>query len=228
MQRRYVFIVSAIVMLLSFNAPLARAQSDAPKTEVSAVVTAIRQGDDFYQLGFGFQPRTRHNYGIGGRLTYNLNNAIALEGELTFHPKERGIRIGGLFPPFTSGVLIGGQRLEGLFGVKAGKRWGKFGIFAKARPGFMRFSEVSDCPGGDRARCTQGGKTQFALDIGGVLEYYPTRRFVVRFDAGDTIIRYGKLSRAVTAALPEALAPVQFGGGTINNAQYSIGFGIRF
>jgi len=229
MQRRFVLILSAIALLLSFNAPRAGAQTDAPKLEVSAVFTAIRQNDDFYQLVSGFEPRIRHNFGGGGRFTYNLTNSIALEGEVTFHPKERGVFFGGLFPPFNSGTQIGGRRVEGLFGVKAGKRWDKFGIFAKARPGFMRFTNVPNCPGGNVEDCREGGKTEFALDLGGVVEYYPTRRFVLRFDAGDTIIRYGKLSRAVTAAFPvDAIFPAKVGGGVTHNAQYSVGFGVRF
>ena len=144
MQRRSVLIVSALALLLGFNGSRIHAQTDPPKVEVSAVYTAIRQNDDFFQLIDGFEPRIRHNFGVGGRFTYNLTSAIALEAEVTFHPKERGEFIGGLFPPFFFGTQVGGRRVEGLFGVKAGKRWEKFGVFAKARPGFMHFTHVPD------------------------------------------------------------------------------------
>lgn len=33
--------------------------------------------------------------------------------------------------------------------------------------------------------------THFSMDLGGVVEVYPSRRVIVRFDAGDTIVRYG-------------------------------------
>ena len=228
MQRKSVLIVSAIALLFGFNGPRAVAQTDPPKVEVSAVYTAIRQNDDFYQLTNRVNGRIRHNYGVGGRFTYNLTGYIALEAELTFHPKERGFFFGGLFPPFFSGTQIGGRRVEGLFGVKAGKRWEKFGVFAKARPGFMHFTHVPDCPSGLVEQCSTGGKTEFAFDIGGVVEYYLSRRFVVRFDVGDTIIKYGKLNRAVTTEFPDIIFPAKVGGGTTHNAQYSVGFGVRF
>ena len=31
----------------------------------------------------------------------------------------------------------------------------------------------------------------FSMDVGGVVEFYPSRRIVTRLDIGDTIIRYG-------------------------------------
>ena len=230
MHKRGVFVLLSVSALLAIAVSEARAQSDTPRYETGVVFTAIRQNDDFYQLVQGFGPRIRHNYGVGGRFTYNLTRAIAIEGELTYHPKERGVFFSGLFPgQFFDAAFIGGKRTEGLFGVKAGKRGERFGVFAKARPGFMHFDNVPDCPGGDVARCTVGGKTEFALDLGGVFEYYPTRRFVIRFDAGDTIIRYRKLTRANFGGLPPTPQfPLELGGGTTNNAQYSIGFGVRF
>jgi hypothetical protein len=114
-----------------------------------------------------------------------------------------------------------------LFGVKAGKRGEKFGVFGKLRPGFMRFANVPDCPEGDINRCTVESKNEFALDIG-VIEYYPSRRFVIRFDAGDTIIRYRKLTRRNFENFPPTPQfPLKIGG-TTNNAQYTVGFGVRF
>ena len=32
------------------------------------------------------------------------------------------------------------------------------------------------------------GPTKFAVDLGGVLEVYPSNRIVTRFEAGDTLI----------------------------------------
>lgn len=230
MHKSSVFILVAIFAFLTVGAKAAHAQSDTPKFEASAVFTAIRQNDDFYQIIEGFDPRIRHNYGGGGRFTFNLTRAIALEAELTYHPKARGASVSGLFPgQVFDAALVGGKRTEGLFGVKAGKRGQRFGVFAKLRPGFMRFSNVPDCPNGDVARCTVGGKTEFALDVGGAFEYYPTRRFVIRFDAGDTIIRYRHLTRANFGSLPPTPQfPLEVGGGTTHNAQYSVGFGVRF
>ena len=30
------------------------------------------------------------------------------------------------------------------------------------------------------------------MDVGGVVEFYPSKRIVTRFDAGDTIIHFGR------------------------------------
>ncbi len=230
MHRKGVFILLAAIVSLAYGIQEARAQTETPRYETSIVFTAIRQNDDFYQLNNDFAPRIRHNFGVGGRFTFNLNRMIALEGELTYHAKERGIFSGGLFgESFFDAEHIGEKRTQGLFGVKAGKRGERFGLFGKARPGFMRFTKVPDCPGGDVTRCNIDSRYEFALDIGVVFEYYPSRRFVIRFDAGDTIIRYGKLTRANFEGLPPTPQfPLKIGGGTTNNAQYSAAFGIRF
>ncbi|MBA3572365.1 MAG: hypothetical protein H0W34_10415 [Pyrinomonadaceae bacterium] len=124
--------------------------------------------------------------GFGARLTYNVNRKIAFEAE------------GTLFPNKTIFSGLGeGRAVQAQFGVKAGKRFSKFGIFGKARPGFLSVGEVfSNEPGSmvvifgstiPDARI--GRKTHFTTDLGGVFEFYPTHRIIVRFDAGDTIVR---------------------------------------
>ena len=229
MYRNMIFLLAFILLWQTVPSSDLRAQSETRKVETSILFTAIRQNDDFYEIIEGFEPRIRHNYGFGGRVTFNLTNHLAVEGEVSYHPKERFIAVGGLFPPEFFGTLIGGTRTQGLFGVKAGKRFGKFGIFGKARPGFMRYSQIPNCPEGDVSRCTQGARTEFALDLGGVFEYYPTSRFVLRFDVGDTLVRHRELTRANFGNLPPTPNfPLQIGGGTTHNAQYSIAFGVRF
>src|SRR6185295_14071423 len=101
---------------------------------------------------------------------------------------------GNFFP--RDSVLDGGKKTQGFFGVKAGKRFEKFGVFAKARPGFVNYSRgdyqfagaciaVFPPPIG----CYQPvSRTNFAIDVGGVFEYYPSKRTIVRFDVGDTIV----------------------------------------
>jgi hypothetical protein len=229
MCKKTFFVIPVCVTLFLYQLQSVFAQTDTQKYEVGIVYTAIRQNDDFFQLIEGFEPRIRHNYGYGGRFTFNATDHLAIECEITFHPKDRFVLFGGLFPPTTEGSVIGGKRTQGLFGVKAGKRFEKIGLFGKVRPGFMRLSNIPDCPNGALSRCTTGGKTGFALDVGGVFEYYPTRRLVVRFDIGDTIIKYGKLNRAeFPDTPPEFQLPLKIGGGTTHNAQYSIGLGFRF
>ena len=85
---------------------------------------------------------------------------------------------------------------EAVAGLKAGKRFQTWGIFAKARPGLVSFSEgelnfVQTGRGGPFPFIFQLNRvTSFATDLGGVLEFYPSRRIVTRFDAGDTLIHF--------------------------------------
>ncbi|HEX8844611.1 MAG TPA: outer membrane beta-barrel protein [Pyrinomonadaceae bacterium] len=164
--------------------------------------------------------------GFGGRVGYNINNYVAVEAEANFFPRERD---GG-----------NGRGIEGLFGVKAGWRFEKAGIFGKARPGF--FSErVSDFRPRSGGACPavfpppvgcfdeiRSRETSLAFDVGGVVELYPTTRSIVRFDIGDTIIRVGERNiRAPSTAFPQGVV-VRVPSVTRHNLQGSIGIGFRF
>ena len=86
------------------------------------------------------------------------------------------------------------KRTSALFGTKTGFRFDRFGIFGKSRLGSWHFS-----------------RSYFAADTGGVLEYYPSSRTVVRIDIGDTIIFYGGAQL-----------------GTVHNFQPGLGFSYKF
>jgi hypothetical protein len=80
-----------------------------------------------------------------------------------------------------------------------GKRFENWGIFAKARPGVISFSEgtfdafpISTGPGPFPIQFELSRLTTFAMDVGGVVEFYPSKRIVTRFDAGDTIIHFNR------------------------------------
>jgi hypothetical protein len=85
-----------------------------------------------------------------------------------------------------------------LFGLKTGIRKEKVGFFGKVRPGFVSSGGAarSEFPNGNgpdpnnRFGLKQIRATQLTLDIGGVVEFYPSRRIIIRFDVGDTITRY--------------------------------------
>ena len=132
-------------------------------------------------------------WGAGSRFTYNLNNYIALDSEVNFFLPDEG-------PPYAT---------QGLFGIKAGKRTKYVGIFAKARPGFQTNFVVNDR---EQAR--------FAMDVGGVAEFYPNRHVVLRVDAGDVIIPFGN------NVVGDGLFAQRLG--TTHNFQYSLGVGVRF
>jgi hypothetical protein len=161
--------------------------------------------------------------GFGGKFTFNFNKHLALEAEGNFFPH-----------PNIQNESRNGRLLQGQFGLKAGKRFGKFGVFAKARPGFASFSEVLTVVGNETIDI--GGqlftfpifdgrrKTYFSMDLGGVLEFYPSRRVLTRIDVGDTIIRYNNQSIPFGAVLfptPTATSRIS------HNLQVSAGIGFR-
>jgi hypothetical protein len=180
MRTRALFTCTALVLLLLASAAGASAQEkDAPKLEIGVQYSSL----SIDLPGFG---GTEHAPGVGARVTYNLNDYFAVEAE------------GNIFPTVTrTDYTTGGDPLQAQFGVKAGKRWKRFGLFAKARPGFVSFAEtLTPLPvvSGSATTFTydRERKTHFSTDVGGVLEFYPSRRMLVRFDVGDTIIRYGE------------------------------------
>jgi hypothetical protein len=214
-------MTATIILLLACGQHDARAQSDElQKFEVGA---------QFSSLSINKGGETRTEAGFGGRFTYNVTENFALEAEGNFFPRNDRL----------FAFRTGGRAVEGLFGVKMGKRYKRFGIFAKARPGFISFSRglteftptglTNDPFAAFDVRIKR--LTHFAADIGGVLEFYPTRRVFTRIDVGDTIIRYGQTTVTTFAGTPGGPFvpfPLTIPGDTTHNFQFSAGVGFRF
>lgn len=112
------------------------------------------------------------------------------------------------------------NRTQGLFGIKVGKRFesSPIGLFAKARPGFMRFH-------GERFPGVMvNDTTKFALDLGGVVELYQSKRTIVRINVGERIIFYNDetIRRLSLPGGPQEQL------GTGHNLQTSFGSSFRF
>jgi len=196
-------------------------QQDSPARKRRS--STVEVGAQFSSLTLT-APGVRREVGVGGRVTYNLTDNVAVEGEANYFPSGS-----------TRGFDPGGSILQGQFGVKAGKRWEKFGLFAKARPGFVSFDGTfaprisgtttingRQFPIYDVDRIVRA--THFSMDLGGVVEVYPSRRVIVRFDAGDTMIRYGPHDVLDFSQTPEFFrAPSR----TTHNFQLSSGVSIR-
>ncbi len=206
------------LLLLALFCICAQAQTgadDPPKREVGLHFTSLSFGTD------------RTEAGLGARFTYNLTKSFALEAEGDVLPHNSRF----------AGFRNGGRGLEGLFGVKAGKRFERFGIFGKARPGVISFTQGQ---GGFIQTGTSGTfpfrfetrrATHFAADLGGVLEFYPSRRIVARFDAGDTIIRYGRTTvngLSTDGSGNTTIFPFPVNAETTHNFQFTAGVGFRF
>lgn len=112
--------------------------------------------------------------GLGVRTAYDipLKYGLIVSPEVEFN----------YFPQNPSGNFGESQLLAG---AKAGVRRGQIGLFGKVRPGFLRLP--SD---GDFGARNHGGATNFALDTGVVMEYWPRQQVALRFDVGDTMVRF--------------------------------------
>jgi hypothetical protein len=195
--------ILAALVLTCIAGNFARAQS---KMEVSGqlVVTDLTELDTT-------------DYGFGGRFGFAATPLFTFEGELSFFPSDIPDVV-----PLTS------SRLEGLFGVKVGPRFGRFSVFGKARPGFVRFGEASApvvCilifppPLG----CVLAeGETVFALDLGGGVEFFPTERSLLRFDVSDLMLKY---PGPVFNREMEAFTEDGFWG---HNLRFAVSAGYRF
>jgi hypothetical protein len=200
LEKKLLLTIAAAMSFAAIHARPARAQAETPRVEIGAHFSLIRL------------PRPQLDStvpGVGGRITFNFNDHVAVEGEINFFPKDLPGR-----------VSLSRQQTQGLFGLKAGMRSSRAGVFGKVRPGYMRFGQAPEpviciddfqLPFG----CwLAGGRTAFALDFGGVAEFYPSRRAVVRFDLGDTVVNFrGNFEgRSLTT----------------HNLQFNAGVGFRF
>ena len=106
----------------------------------------------------------------GGRFAARLLRVLDADTEVNRFP------IGGGFSAFPG--------TQFLIGAKAGYRVGPFGIFAKVRPGFIRFDQPPF------PRTPELG-TRPVVDLGGVFEIYSKYHVFVRIDYGDIVVSYG-------------------------------------
>lgn len=211
--KKTLFVVAVIFLMQS----QALAQSEElPKFEVAAEFTTLERE--------AFSPR-RTEPGFGGRFTYNLNEVFSLEAAGYFFPKK-------CFECSNEGNVA-----QGLAGVKVGKRFEKWGIFAKARPGAISFSRgvfdvIVPPPGSQFLDFRFRRLTTFAMDVGGVVEFYPTKRIVTRFDLGDTIIHFNRRTVNTVSFDPVTtnFSPATFTlpSRTSHNFQFMTSVGFRF
>jgi hypothetical protein len=191
-----------------------------------------------FEVGLQFSSITKPTYtggsseaGLGAWFAFNLNRHVALEAVGNFFPHSCYYCGGNLGD--NSGIIK-----QGLFGVKAGKRFEKWGIFAKARPGVVTFGQgntiytINGTGPGANVAVRREGASHFATDLGGVLEFYPSKHIVTRLEAGDTLIHYGSRQSNFLSFDPvtnsPTLIPFTTRSETRHNFQFSAGVGWRF
>lgn len=197
-----------IILLLTISAfaPVAVAQSKKDKIEVGVQTTSL----SLFHPDFPFDDT---QLGVGGRVTYNFNRSIAAEAEINFFPQKQFI------------LTADGSAIQAQFGVKVGKRFEKFGLFGKVRPGFLSVDRFGSYTPGTQAQFTIERRAFFTIDTGGVLELYPSRRTVVRFEAGDTVVRHPAQFGPISIFDPtvELKRPAKFN----HNFQFTAGVAFR-
>jgi hypothetical protein len=175
-------VVPLIALLMCLiDVRYARAQ-DPSRMEAGAVFSALRLGD-FSGV----------HSGVGGRFSYDLGKWATAEAEANFFPAESAKWDGNVPGQPGYELVYERRRTMALFGVKTGWRGERVGIFAKARPGFARLSDKGVECGGEVCALILIARpvyrTEFAVDLGGVVEFYPTARTVARLDLSDLVIR---------------------------------------
>ena len=203
MQTRTVVVVISWLICF-FSTPIGRSQEQPTRFEIGPLFTYLRVPDSI--------PINAQNQAeIGGRFSWNVSRHAALDAELEGSP----FRTTNLTTSYQGGYL-----LQSFVGIKAGKRWDKLGIFGKFRPGLTSYSGV--------IRQFQSGtlgfsrRTDPAFDLGGIAEFYVSRRVLLRYDFGDTIIDYN--SSTITISGQRIPSP----GEVRNNFQFSTAIAFRF
>jgi len=178
--KKFLSLLVTVFSFLLMSAYHVAAQSNEYKFEA---------GVQFTTLGWSLHPFEKSRVqGGGGRFAYNFSRHFAGEAEVNF-----------LVPTNHIGRIRSNHQVQGLFGLKSGIRNQSFGVFGKVRPGFAYLRSHSEFG-------FSGSRVNTMLDIGGVGEYYPSKRTIVRLDVGDTMIN--RFNR--------------------HSLQMSIGFGFRF
>lgn len=201
MDRKNLLVSSALLLFIACTA-CAQTQIAEHGFEIGGHYTAIRLKT--------FDATVN---GLGARLGYNFNRRFALDAEANF------------FPETHLGNEQVGQKTQAFIGVKAGARSKYVGVFAKARPGVMFIGELTsgfNCRRGVGFTSCRPQHNNFALDVGGIVEFYPSTRTIVRLDAGDTIIRERQTTLSFFGRPPLTTTD------TTHNFQVSVGFSYRF
>ncbi|MGH9684688.1 MAG: hypothetical protein ACRD4S_13885 [Candidatus Acidiferrales bacterium] len=194
-------IAGFLALLAGFVASAARAQQGPPRFEAGAVIDYAHET----------LVEESNRLELGGRFTWNIGSHFGLDAEITTSP----------FSTVSRGLYTGGHATEGLFGAKYGMRWRKLGMFAKVRPGFVRYSDVFGGFNFNSGQISELGAqtTSPALEVGGIFEYYMSHRWMMRYDVGYTTIWYAARTPPLAASIPAS---------TNGAFQYSASLAYRF
>jgi hypothetical protein len=186
--------------------------SSFERFEIEAEFAALGHGYNMVTDSAAEQVTT--GAGFGGHFDFNLGPHLAFDSALLYFPKSE--------PVVTA--QSGGKVLEGLFGAKIGLRRDRVGYFLTVRPGFLRYSQtVTQYPASPTGVFAFAPNTVGALNVGSAIEVYTSRRTMLRFDVGDTML-YVPAKKVPQPPLPPIFVYRDFR----HTIQISTGFGFRF
>lgn len=114
---------------------------------------------------------------IGPEATYNFNQHFALDSSLVLSPRT---------PDFI-GDTQGGHSVQFLTGAKASIRSPRLTLFAKARPGFVRWDNaITGVTSTNPIEFSFGSRTYFALNFAGGVQVSINPRIRLDAELGDT------------------------------------------
>ena len=171
--------IPAAIVLLGVLAGVEPAFAQERRLELGGQVTTLRLSE--------FDTT---DVGIGVMAGWRLSPLLAVDGALSWFP-------GGDDDGFPR--IDRQQRVVGLAGIRAGVRSGALELFARARPGFLRFGAEDNVPCiaifPPPLECQMlTGHTSFVTELGGGVRIGlgAERRTFVSFDIGDLLVRYGR------------------------------------
>lgn len=185
-----------LVLLLLSVVPSLSAQTYT-RWEIGPVFSTIFLNKSLNQ----FQPQ------LGGRLTFNVSRFLAVDSEMS----------SSLVSLNAASNYDGGYALQFLCGAKATARHKSFALFAKARPGLISYSGAIQSLQNVPPFVITQRIGEFAMDIGGGIEFFAGRRLVFRYDLGDTVVHQPALHG--TFPLPAH---------NVNNVQFETAVAFRF
>jgi hypothetical protein len=106
-----------------------------------------------------------------------------------------------------------------------------YGAYCPGNSGMVSFVFVySNCCRLNPAFIGRISRNGFAFDLGGVVEFYPARRWAMRFDVGDTVLRRSTPNYITTpnSAGGATVMPAPDIKATTHNLQITAGVGFRF
>jgi hypothetical protein len=195
-------------------------RENPPETEVSS---RLEFGPQFTTLIVQRESAldgVRTEPGIGGFASFQVWRFFYADSAVIFFVRDTN----------SSSVHDGGRIFQGLFGLKGGISRDRIGIFGKVRPGFNSYSHaftgISQISAGPAPLFKNlfDRSTNFVLDLGGVVELYPSRHTTLRFDLGDTHIYFATKS-FLTSTGNVISVP---GGQRLHSIELSVGYAWRF